>query len=301
MDELVIPLLTFLSVVGLGGGLLALRAARGKPVRALLGETTGDQASPSGLPGAKPRALRMIEGLGRKVSTGGASAGLRRELVRAGYHASYAAPLYLGAKAFLFFLGLIGSSVLLLPGEMSVPIKATMILGGAAMVSFVPNVFLFQRRKKRRAEVSRHLPDALDLLEVSVTSGMGLDAAWNSVADEIHEVSAILATEMALTNLELHLGAPRAEAMRHMAERTGSEEVSSLVAVLVQSERFGTSVADALRTFAASMREMRSTRAEVAAEQMAVKILFPMVVFIFPAILLVTVGPAVLIIIDMLG
>lgn len=301
MDEMLIPLLAFLAVVGLGGGLLALRAVRGKPLQARLGDTTDDHASPSGTPGAKPRALGLIEGLGRKVSTGETSAGLRHELARAGYHTSYAAPLYLGAKTLLFFLGLIGLSILLLPVKMTVPIKATMILGGAAMVSFAPNIFLLQRRRKRRAEVRRHLPDALDLLEVSVTSGMGLDAAWNAVTDEIREVSVILANEMALTNLELHLGAPRAEAMRHMAERTGAEEVSSLVGVLVQSEKFGTSVADALRTFAESMRETRSTLAEVAAEQMAVKILFPMVVFIFPCILVVTVGPAVIIIIDMLG
>ena len=102
----------------------------------------------------------------------------------------------------------------------------------------------------------------------------------------------ILSDEMALTNLEIHLGSPRGEAMRHMAERTDNEELSSLVAILVQSERFGTSVADALRTFAESVRAERSRRAEEYAEKMAVKLLVPMILFIFPTILVVVVGPA---------
>ena len=136
------------------------------------------------------------------------------------------------------------------------------------------------------------MPDAIDLLEICVSSGMGLDMAWNSVAHEIRRVSSILADEMALTNLEIHLGADRADAMRHTSDRTGADEMASLASVLVQSERFGTSIADALRTYATSMREQRSQRAEEAAEKMAVKLLIPMVVFIFPTILVVTAGPA---------
>jgi tight adherence protein C len=97
---------------------------------------------------------------------------------------------------------------------------------------------------------------------------------------------------MALTNLEIHLGAARAVAMRNMAQRTGADELSSLVAVLVQSERFGTSVVEALRTYANSMRETRSMRSQEAAEKMAVKLLFPMILFIFPSVVLVMVGPA---------
>ena len=146
-----------------------------------------------------------------------------------------------------------------------------------------------------------HLPHAIDLLEICVSSGMGLEMAWNAVGDEVRRVSTILADEMALANLEMHLGADRASAMRHMAERTGAEEISSLVATLVQSERFGTKVADALRVFAESMRIERSQRAEEAAEKMAVKLLFPLILFIFPSMLIVCAGSAVIQIVQVLG
>jgi tight adherence protein C len=148
------------------------------------------------------------------------------------------------------------------------------------------------RRHKRTGDVRRNLPDAIDLLEICVSSGMGLDMAWNAVCDEFRGVSAILADEMALSNLEMHLGAPRADAMRNMAKRTGVEDISSLVATLVQSERFGTSVSQALRTYADAMRQERSCRAEEAAEKLAIKLLFPMVMFIFPCMFLVILGPA---------
>jgi len=132
----------------------------------------------------------------------------------------------------------------------------------------------------------------VDLLEICVSAGMGLDTAWNSVADEIRSVSSVLGDEMALTMLEMQLGAPRTGAMRNMAERTGAQELASLVALLVQSDRFGTSIAEALRTFATSMRHSRSQRAEEAAEKTAVKLLFPLVFCIFPVMLIVTVGPS---------
>jgi hypothetical protein len=156
-------------------------------------------------------------------------------------------------------------------------------------------------RDRRRKNIRRHLPDAVDLIEICVSAGLGLDQSWNSVAEEIRRVCPTLADEMELTNLEISLGASRAVAMRHMAERTGAEDISSLVALLVQSERFGASIVDALRTFATTMRETWSRRAEEGAEQMAVKMLFPMVLFIFPALLIVMVGPAVLGFIQAMG
>ncbi|MCZ6652537.1 MAG: type II secretion system F family protein, partial [Planctomycetota bacterium] len=116
--------------------------------------------------------------------------------------------------------------------------------------------------------------------------------AWNAVSDEIRAVCDILADEMALTNLEVHLGAPRAAAMRHMADRTGAEDLTALVSTIVQSERFGTSIGDALKAAATSMREVRSQRAEESAEKMPVKLLFPLVLFLFPAVLIVIAGPA---------
>jgi tight adherence protein C len=121
---------------------------------------------------------------------------------------------------------------------------------------------------------------------------MGLEMAWNMVSNEIRDVGPTLADEMALVNLEVHLGAPRVEAMRHMADRTDAQEVVSLTTMIVQTERFGTSIADALLTTAATLREERSLKAQEVAERMPVKLLLPMTLFIFPALLVVLVGPA---------
>lgn len=153
-------------------------------------------------------------------------------------------------------------------------------------------MFIEIRRRKRRNEISCHLPDAIDLLELSVTAGMGLDQAWKAVTDQVRGVSPTLADEMALTNLEIHPGASRPDAMRHMAERTGAPELGSLVACLVQAERFGTSMRQALRNFATGMRENRSQLAQEAAEKMAIKLLFPMILFVFPPAVMVMAGPA---------
>jgi tight adherence protein C len=117
----------------------------------------------------------------------------------------------------------------------------------------------------------------------------------------MRQVSPSLADEMVLANLEIRLGAARADAMRHMARRTGADELHSLAAVLVQSERFGTSMSEALTLFAQSMREARSHRAQEAAEKMSVKLMLPMLMFIFPALVLVTAGPAFILLYKALG
>jgi tight adherence protein C len=171
-------------------------------------------------------------------------------------------------------------------------IKGVLIVWGAGVLTLVPNWFVRGRRNKRRLEVRRNLPDAIDLTEICVSAGMGLDAAWNSVTDQIRAVSPVLADEMALANLEIHLGASRAEALRHMVDRTGAEEIAALIGVLVQSDKLGTSVSDALRKFAGTMREIRSARAEEEAEKMPIKLLFPLILLIFPAVLIVLAGPA---------
>ncbi len=171
-------------------------------------------------------------------------------------------------------------------------IRACIIIAVVAFFALLPNILVSMRKRRRTANVRSHLPDAIDLLEICVSSGMGMDTAWNAVCDEFRGVSPILADDMALSNLEMHLGAPRADAMRNMARRTGVEDIASMVATLVQSEKFGTSVSQALRTYADAMRTERSQRAEEAAEKLAVMLLFPMVMFIFPCMFIVILGPA---------
>lgn len=247
------------------------------------------------LPGQadKPRGtLQAVSKLGKMMSK--PSSSLRQELAMAGLHGDAAAPVYMGAKFLLLFVGVAASVLLGTMVEIDWPFKvaATIVLAG--ILFFVPNMVVGSMLSKRQNEVREHLPDAIDLLEICVSSGMGMETAWNLVGDEFRQVSPVLADEITLTNLEIHLGVPRATAMRHMAARTGADELGSLVAILIQSERFGTSIAEALQVFASSMRETRSSRIEENAEKMAVKLLFPMILFIFPLVLVIVAGPALL-------
>jgi tight adherence protein C len=294
-----IALLTGLAVVALGGAFLLARQLRSEAQFARQ-RALQDYVRPSDAPG-RPKLIEGVHRVGAVVSKGKTSRSLKQELAAAGYHGASAATGYLGAKMLLLVIGGLLAALLLVPLELKAGPTLLLIAFTAALFFFLPNLIVGIRRDRRQAEIRRHLPDAVDMLEICVSAGMGLDMAWNSVADEIRRVSSTLADEMELTNLEISLGVSRAVAMRHMAERTGVEDISSLVALLVQSERFGASIVDALRTFARSMRDIRSQRAEEAAEKMAVKLLFPMVVFIFPVLFIVMVGPAVIVLFDTLN
>ena len=295
-----VPLLTFVAVVSLGWAVLTARQARRRPIQKRLFEAAAATAPPLAPAGA-PRVQGTLAAMGKWATSGEPSESLQEELARAGYHDRSAASVYLGAKLLLLIAGVVALTVMLLPLQLPLAMRVLLIVAGGAALSFVPNLVVYLRRQRRRQDVQHHLPDALDLLEICVSSGMGIDTAWNAVGDEIRRVSLTLADEMALTDLEIHLGAARAVALRHMARRTGEPELDSLVAVLVQSERFGTSVSDALRTYAESMREHRSQLAQESAEKMAVKLLLPMVLFIFPAVMIVMAGPAVLRLIQTMG
>jgi len=290
MDRMLVPFLTFVAITSLGGAVLSARRAQRKLIEDRL--VSSNFSGPA--KNRKPRFFKIVGAIGVFVSSGKVSSDLQQELAQAGFHGSNSGAVYLGAKMILLFAGLIIASLAFMAARIRMSVTSQIIviaLVGVAL-SFIPNMVVKSRRAKRRMEIRHHLPDALDLLEICMSAGMGMDMAWNSVAEEIRRVSATLADEMALSNLEIHLGAPRAVALRHMAERTQEAELNSLVAILVQSEKFGTSIADALRTFAASMRETRSQHAREAAERMAVKLIIPMALFIFPPLFIVTVGPA---------
>jgi len=300
MTVFLVPLLIFLAVMSLGGAVLTARQARRAPIEKRLFEAPSGTLAAVSRP-ARRGLLNTLGALGQWATSGEPSTQLQEELARAGYHDKSAASVYLGAKMLLLIAAGVGLTALLLPMRLSLGLRLLLIVAGAAAASFIPNLIVHLRRSRRREDVRLHLPDALDLLEICVSSGMGIDASWNAVGEEIRRVSPTLADEMALADLEIHLGAPRAVAMRHMAQRTGEPELDSLVAVLVQSERFGTSIADALKSYAGSMREYRSQRAQESAEKMAVKLLLPMVLFIFPAVMIVMAGPAVLNLMEMLS
>jgi tight adherence protein C len=294
-EQLIIPILAGFSVILVGAAILVARQLRRAPLqerlRNLEGADAAGEITAAGAGSNNPRLSDVVGSIGQIISSGSASLTLQQQLTQAGYHHARAAAIYFGAKLILLVTGGLGASALVVPTQLQPHTKLLLIAMCSIILFFIPNIVVSSRRSTRRSEVRRHLPDAVDLLEICASAGMGLDMAWNSVTDEVRPVSSILADEMALTNLEIHLGANRATAMRHMAQRTGAEELSSMVAVLVQSERFGTSIGDALRTYAGAMREARSQYAQESAEKMAVKLIFPMVMFIFPAVVMVMAGP----------
>jgi tight adherence protein C len=159
---------------------------------------------------------------------------------------------------------------------------------------YLPNVILSHLVKKRKETLQNAIPDALDLMIVCVEAGLGLDAAMNRAAGEIGMRSQALSEELNLTALELRMGVKRELALRNLAMRTGVDDISSFVSMLVQSDRFGTNVAEALRVQAENMRTHRRLRAEERAAKIPLKLLFPLIFFIFPSLMVVLMGPAMI-------
>ncbi len=291
--EILIGVIVFVLVMFVGVILLTARERRRRAATARKLDLGGSSLGP--VPAFKQSGLlRFVERVGNYVSHGRASTSLWEQLIRAGYMSRAAPAVYTGIKMLLFAVGVTVAAFLIIPWETTGARKILLISLGGAVPFFLPNMVVRMQEKRRRDEIRQYLPDAVDLLEICVSSGIGLDMAWNMVADEIHHVSAVLGNAMDLSNFEMHLGASRTEAMRNMASRTGAEQLSSLAAILVQSERFGTSVATALQEFANWMREERHLRAEEEAEKLPMKLLFPMALFIFPAIMVVALGPAMI-------
>jgi tight adherence protein C len=233
--------------------------------------------------------------VGNFVSHGRPDAELWEQMIQAGFLNTHASAIFIGAKMLLFLLGLSITFLLVFyidPETLPFTTKMSVVLIGATVFFFLPNLYIWYRMKKRHDQIYRHLPEAVDLLEICVSSGLGLDMAWNIVADEMMQVCPVLSSSMSLTNFEMHLGVSRIDAMKHMADRTGVAELKSLAAILVQTDRFGTSIAETLQIFAKSIREERSFVAQETAEKMSVKMIIPMILFIFPAILIVILGPA---------
>jgi len=162
----------------------------------------------------------------------------------------------------------------------------------AALGYYLPNVILSLVVSSRQRELREALPDAIDLMTVCVEAGLALDAALNRAGEEMFLRSAALADELNLMTIELRIGSTRAMALQNLAVRTGVDDIETFVTTLLQSERFGTNVAQSLRVLAETMRDHRRLRAEEAAAKISLKLLFPLIFFIFPSLLLVLIGPA---------
>jgi tight adherence protein C len=212
---------------------------------------------------------------------------LQLRLVQAGYRKDSALPLFFGIR-------MASAAVAFLICSMPIVMRPNVMyaLGAMGLGYVLPGMLLARMAKRRQHRIRLSLADALDLLVVSVEAGLGLDQAMSRVADELAAAYPDLAEELRLVNLELRAGKARSEALRNLADRTGVDDLNSLVAMLIQTDKFGTSVAQSLRVFSDTLRTKRRQRAEEAAAKTGVKMVFPLVFCIFPAIWVVTIGPA---------
>jgi len=217
---------------------------------------------------------------------------LKVRLANAGFRSDGAVAVYLGLR-FASFMGfLLLSLAIFLPREGFTWAAGKYIIIFAGIGFYLPNIILWWLRRKRQQEIFLTLPDALDLLVVCVESGLGLDAAMRKVCEEMKDHAKVLAEEFSLANFQLQMGRPRREVLHDLGVRTGVDDVRSLAAILIQADRFGSSIAQALRVQSDSMRTRRKQLAEEKAAKTAVQLIFPLVLFIFPGIFVVLVGPA---------
>jgi tight adherence protein C len=219
---------------------------------------------------------------------------MQRRLIRAGVRNESALKILYGAKA-AFGIGLPVITALAISGSTAESgNKFASILAAAAVGFFGPNEYVRRLASKRQKEISRGLPNALDLLVVCVESGLGLDQAILQVSKELDKAHPEISEEFGLVNLELKAGKRRVEALRNLAERTGVDDLKKLVAVLIQADRFGTGVAQSLRAHADFMRIQARQVAEEKAAKLGVKLIFPIFFCILPSLFVVTVGPVVM-------
>ena len=218
----------------------------------------------------------------------------RRQLITAGYRSGKAAVFFVGAKLLLAVLlvcvfALIPAKLLGFPSVSNLTFYYVL---AAACGYYAPIVWLRRSIAARKDVLQRAIPDALDLMVVCVEAGLGLDQAIGRVGEEVKRTHPEMSDELTLLALELRTGVSRQEALRNLAQRTDLEEVRNLVALLVQTDRFGTSIGQALRVHADSMRTTRRLKAEELAAKLPVKLLFPLIFFIFPSMFIVLIGPA---------
>ncbi len=226
---------------------------------------------------------------------------LRVKLANAGMRAENAPTTFLASKTVMaVLLGLAATAYVWAKGT-NFENAIGIVLIAAALGFLAPNFWLSSAISKRNEKIKNGLPDTLDMMVISVESGLGLDAAFQRVGDEMKKVHPTLSEELQIVTMESQMGIPRSEALSNLGARTGLDEVRSLVAIINQAERFGTSIAKALRNQSDALRVKRRQAAEERAQKTTVKLMAPLILFIFPAILVVLAGPAALKMIQALG
>jgi tight adherence protein C len=220
--------------------------------------------------------------------------GSRLKFLKAGIRTENAQSVFWGAKLFLIFLIPCAFIVLRITLFQLMTYQMSILFGvlSALLGFYLPDIWLRQKTDKRKEKILLGLPDALDLLVICVEAGMGLDSAISRVSKELKMSSPELSDELYFMTLELRAGKERQEALRNLALRTNLEEINSLSTLLIQTDKFGTSMADALRIYSDTFRSQRFQRAEEMAAKLPVKLVFPLILFIFPSLFVVLLGPA---------
>jgi tight adherence protein C len=284
---ILLPLLAFMFVSLLvAAGAMVFSPGAAAVVEQRLGEISGKPVKSER--DGTTRAVETLKRLGAAIPKSPSEmTKLRLRLVHAGFRRKDAVAVFLGIRvgAALLCFALLATPLIMKP-------NVTVALGAAGLGYVLAGVVLARLAKRRQHRIRLSLPDALDLLVVSVEAGLGLDQALQRVGQELAFAHVDLCDELRLVNLELRAGNSRSEALHNLADRTGVDDLSSLVAMLVQTDKFGTSVAQSLRVHSETLRTKRRQRAEEAAAKTGVKMVFPLVFCIFPAVWVVTIGPA---------
>ena len=288
---LLLPLLVFLFVSALvAAGAMALTPST-SVIERRLGEVIGEAAQPvPATSNIRDTVMEWLTRLGGVAPRSTAEMGrLQQRLVTAGYRRREAVIVFFGLRIVIAV-----AAFLLFESPLIRHPTLIMALAACGVAYVLPGIILARKAKRRQHRIRLGLPDVLDLLVVCVEAGLGLDQAMQRVSEELAFAHPDLSDELRLINLELRAGKARADALHNLAARTALDDVSSLVTMLVQTDKFGTSVAQSLRVHADTLRTKRRQRAEEAAAKTGAKMVFPLVLCIFPAIWVVTVGSAVI-------
>ncbi len=286
---LVLAIVLFLTVAlvvfSFGAAFYAPSSLLGTRLRAL----GWQRAQPQEKPAFKERLEQALDPLSKALPLSPREVSRARAwLIQAGYREARHLTLYVGSRVFLALLAMV--TVLMSTGFDSL----TLLVSVTAFGFFLPRFVLKRMIRDRQRRITLGLPDALDLTVICVEVGLALDQALLRVGEDLRHAHPDLSDEFHLVNLEMRAGKPRAEALRNLAERTGVDDVRSLVATLIQTDRFGTSVAQALRIHSESLRTERRQRAEEQAAKTTTKMVVPLVLFVLPSIIFVTIGPAMI-------
>ncbi|HZQ96479.1 MAG TPA: type II secretion system F family protein [Candidatus Sulfotelmatobacter sp.] len=297
MSPLIVVIVIFVAVAGavfaFGAAVVSPGSVLGARLRALGGQQTRQIETK---PALRERIEQVIDPLSKAIPLSTADVSRTRKwLIQAGYRDAIHVNYYFGARVLGAAVGFL--VVLVLLGLDNIP----MLAGVAGLGFFLPRFMLKRMIKERQKRIRLGLPDALDLTVICVEAGLALDQALMRVGQDLHHAHAELSDEFHLVNLEMRAGKPRAEALRNLVERTGVDDIRALVGTLIQTDRFGTSVAQALRVHSDSLRTERRQRAEEQAAKTTIKMVPPLVIFVLPSIIFVTIGPAVIELIRQLG